>query len=75
MSIVKRTFKREFKIDLCERIELGQISKSAACREDSRSPSVLDRWQMQYRQRGKAAFTVVPVNSDQANQRTRSEPG
>jgi transposase len=65
VSIVRRTFTREFKIDLCERIELGQISKSAACREHSLSPSMLDRWQMQYRQRGKAAFTDVPVNSDQ----------
>lgn len=57
MSVMRRTHSREFKIDLCERIKLGKISKSAACREHSLAPSMLDRWCAKYEEKGSAAFT------------------
>jgi transposase len=56
MSAMRRTFTREFKLELCEKIRLGQLSKSAACREHSLSPGLLDRWMNQYDAKGNLAF-------------------
>jgi transposase len=56
VSIVKRTFSREFKLELCEKVELGKVSKAAACREHSLSPNLLDRWMTKYREKGHDAF-------------------
>ena len=53
---MRRTHSREFKIDLCERIKGGEITKSAACREYNLAPSMLDRWCAAYAQKGEAAF-------------------
>ena len=57
MSVMRRTHSREFKIDLCERIKLGKISKSAACREYDLAPSMLDRWCAAYEKKGQEAFS------------------
>ncbi len=39
------------------------MTKSAACREHSLSPSLLDRWLGQYESKGKAAFSEdAPVD-------------
>jgi transposase-like protein len=54
---MRRTFTREFKLVLCEEVKLGQLSKSAACRKHSLSPSVLDRWVQQYELKGHGAFS------------------
>jgi len=63
VSVMRRTFTREFKLDVCQKVKLGQQSKSAACREHSLSPSLLDRWLSQYESKGQSAFNeTVPVD-------------
>jgi transposase len=52
----RRSFHRDFKLALCQEIESGLKTKAQACREHSLSPSLLDRWMEQYRQRGPDAF-------------------
>jgi transposase-like protein len=54
---MKRTFTREFKLSLCEKVKLGQQSKCGACREHSLSPSLLDRWLEKYESKGQSAFS------------------
>ena len=66
MSIVRRTFSREFKLELCQKVELGQISKAAACREHSLSPNLLDRWLIKYKEKGHSAFRDGPAPSAEA---------
>lgn len=56
MSVVRRTFSREFKLDLCQKIKLGQCSKTAACREYGLSNGLMDRWVSQFELKGQAAF-------------------
>ena len=53
----RRRHSSEFKLDLCSRIDAGILSKAAACREHHLAPSLLDRWMVQFRERGVAAFT------------------
>ena len=66
MSVVRRTFSREFKLELCQRVKLDQISKSAACREHALVPSLLDRWMVQFEAKGPSAFSEsVPVDPQQ----------
>jgi transposase len=63
VSVVRRTFSREFKLDLCQKVKLGQVTKTGACREYSLSPSVLDRWVEQYEKKGQSAFSEnAPVD-------------
>lgn len=57
MSVVRRTFTREFKLELCQKVKLGQLSKSGACREHSLTPSLLDRWMVLYEAKGQSAFS------------------
>lgn len=65
MSVMRRTFAREFKLDLCQKVKLGQCSKSAACREHSLSPSLLEKWLVQYESKGQSAFSDAgPVDLD-----------
>jgi transposase-like protein len=53
----RRTFTREFKLDLCARIEAGGLTKAQAIREHRLAPSVLDRWQSRFREAGREAFS------------------
>jgi transposase-like protein len=53
----RRSFTREFKLDLCSRIEAGQLTKAQALREYRLAPSLLDRWQHQFREGGQSAFS------------------
>lgn len=63
MSAMRRSFGREFKLSVCEKVKLGQQSKSAACREHSLSPSLLDRWMAKCESKGQSAFgDDVPVD-------------
>lgn len=65
MSVMRRTFTREFKLEVCQKVKLGQQSKSAACREHALSPNLLDRWLTQYEAKGQGAFTDGgPLDSD-----------
>jgi transposase-like protein len=52
----RRSYTREFKLDLCVRIESGELTKAQASREHRLSPTVLDRWVNQFREAGKHAF-------------------
>ena len=52
----RRTFTREFKLDLCARIESGQLTKAQASREHRISPTVIERWVKQFREVGQHAF-------------------
>lgn len=52
----RRTYTREFKLDLCVRIESGEFTKAQAAREHRLSPTLLDRWVSQFREVGKHAF-------------------
>jgi transposase len=56
VSVMRRAFTREFKLEVCQKVHLGQVTKSAACREHSLSPSLLDRWLAQYESKGRTAF-------------------
>ena len=53
---MRRTFSREFKLDVCEQVKLGKKTKAASCREHSLSPSLLDGWLTQYEKKGLSAF-------------------
>lgn len=52
----RRTYTREFKLDLCVRIEGGELTKAQAMREHRLSPSLVDRWVSQFREAGRHAF-------------------
>lgn len=54
--MMRRSFTREFKLDVCRRAESGESSKSRLCREHALSPSMLDRWIEQFRKKGEEAF-------------------
>ena len=63
MSVMRRSFTREFKLDVCQKVQLGLVTKSATCREHSLSPSLLDRWLGQYETKGKTTFSqIAPVD-------------
>lgn len=55
--MMRRTFTREFKLDVCRQAESGEASKSRLCRDHSLSASMLDRWIEQYRAKGEEAFS------------------
>lgn len=55
--MMRRSFTREFKLDVCRKVESGEMSKSRTCREHSLSSSMLDRWIEQYRAKGDEAFS------------------
>lgn len=54
--MLRRTFTREFKLELCRLAESGELSKSRICREHALCPTVLDRWIDQFRAKGDEAF-------------------
>ena len=56
VSIMRRTFSREFKLELCQSVTLGQISQAQACREHALTPSLLARWLEKYDKKGQDAF-------------------
>ncbi len=69
MANTRRTHTRDFKRDLCSRIEAGEISKARACREYALAPSMLDRWCEQLRERGQQAFTNSPSEEGDKDKR------
>lgn len=54
--VSRRTFTREFKLDVCRRIEEGTLSKALACREHALGATILSNWLSQYRAKGEDAF-------------------
>jgi transposase-like protein len=53
----RRLHTREFKLDLCTRIEVGELSRAQAIREHRLAPSVLDRWLSEFRDAGRESFS------------------
>jgi transposase-like protein len=50
MQLAKRIFRREFKIQVCEEIELKIKTQAQVCREHSLSANLISRWISEYRQ-------------------------
>ena len=62
----KRTFSREFKLDLTRQITSGQKRYSEVCREYGLAESILSRWLREYREHGESAF--LPKKSEKNTQ-------
>jgi transposase-like protein len=62
----KRTFSREFKLDLMRQITSGQKRYSEVCREYGIAESILSRWLREYREHGESAF--LPKESEKKTQ-------
>ena len=54
--MVRRTFTREFKLEVCRKVADGSVSKSQIKREHNIGNATLDRWLEQYMARGDDAF-------------------
>lgn len=54
--MMRRSFNREFKLELCRKVEIGEISKARACREHAISETLLSKWIEQFRAKGEEAF-------------------
>ena len=52
----KRVFDREFKLEICRKVENGELGPAQVCREHQLAHSLLDRWRDQYRRLGEEAF-------------------
>lgn len=68
---MKRTFDREFKLNLVRQLMSGEKRLSQICREHNRHENVVRRWKAQYDHEGESAWSEpvgVPVMSDTAHQ-------
>jgi len=52
----KRTFDREFKLQVVRQVESGQKRLSQLCREHSLSATLVRRWREQYAEQGENAW-------------------
>jgi transposase-like protein len=57
--MAKKTYTREFKLNVVQSVESGELRPAQACREYHLAESVLSRWRHEVRQRGAAAFTAL----------------
>jgi len=55
--MMRRSFARDFKLEVCRQVESGESTKARVCREHSLSATLLDRWVDQYRALGDKAFS------------------
>ena len=67
----RRTFTREFKLDICSRIEVGQLTQAQACREHRLSPGVVERWMSKFRDEGQHAFDASASEEVDKDRRIR----
>ena len=56
MSRPKRTFDREFKLQVIRALEKGEKSLAQTCREHGLCQTLVRHWREQYRQRGENAW-------------------
>lgn len=56
----RRSFAREFKLDICRRIDSGELRIVHACREHNLCRSVVERWREAYAKQGEDAFQDPP---------------
>lgn len=54
--MVRRSFTKEFKLEVCRKVANGQVSKTQAKREHNLGNATLDRWLEQFMARGDEAF-------------------
>jgi transposase len=56
VSRLKRSFDREFKLQVVRQVLSGELRVAQVCREHQLSPTLVRRWQEQYEQDGAAAW-------------------
>ncbi len=66
MSNSRRNHTREFKLQCCRQVAIGEKRPAQICREHNLSESVLLRWRKEYEECGEAAFTEKQPASDEA---------
>jgi transposase-like protein len=54
--VSRRTFTREFKLDLCRDLDSGSLRKGEACRKHALSLTLVNNWLSQYHAKGEEAF-------------------
>lgn len=54
--VSRRTFTRDFKLEVCRQIEAGSLSKGQACRQHGLGGTLLTNWLAQFRAKGEEAF-------------------
>lgn len=57
MSLQKRVFTREFKLDVCQQIETGMKTQAQIRREHSLGHSLVARWVSEYRENPETCFS------------------
>jgi transposase len=70
---LRRTHTREFKLECCRQVAIGQKRPAQICREYNLSESVLLRWRREYEARGQAAFTEKQPSQTEALERKVAE--
>lgn len=63
--MARRTYTREFKLQVVQAVESGVLRPTQACRQHQLAESVLTTWRHEFRLRGEAAFT--PLDSSTAS--------
>jgi putative transposase len=53
----RRSFSREFKLEVCQQLATGERRPAQICREHHLAASLLSRWRQQYEQHGELAFS------------------
>jgi transposase-like protein len=56
----RRTFSREFKLEIVQQLAAGEKRPAQVCREHNLAPSLLHRWRQQHAQHGEQAFNPGP---------------
>ena len=73
MSRPKRSFDREFKVEVVRQVRSGEKRLSQVCREHELSPTLVRRWKEQYEQHGEDAWPAAGTltGAAHAEQRVR----
>jgi len=69
----RRSFSREFKLEVCQQLATGEKRPAQVCREHHLASSLLYRWRQQYEQHGELAFTPEPATEVEALERQVAE--
>lgn len=69
----RRTFTREFKLEVVRQITSGEKRPSQVCREHQLSETLLGRWRHDVEAYGEAAFTPGPKSEVEALERKVAE--
>lgn len=69
----RRSFSREFKLEVCQQLATGEKRPAQVCREHNLASSLLYRWRQQYAQDGELAFSPGPATEVEALERQVTE--